>query len=106
MAETLNGKNILIVGGAGFVGSNLARMILQENPGKLTSVGQFPVGGSGVNVPQDPCVWLLSGWITDDRILRGLNNNLDYAFHLACFHGNRSSIHDPVMDHDNTFSPR
>jgi nucleoside-diphosphate-sugar epimerase len=27
--------------------------------------------------------------------------NLCYAFHLACFHGNQSSIADPLADHDN-----
>jgi nucleoside-diphosphate-sugar epimerase len=100
MANSFNGKNILIVGGAGFVGSNLARMILQENPGKLTIVDNF-LSADPVNVPQDPRVRLQSGSITDDQILRGLDNNLDYAFHLACFHGNQSSIHDPIMDHDN-----
>ena len=39
--------------------------------------------------------------ITDDRILRALPEDLDYAFHLACFHGNQSSIADPFADHDN-----
>jgi UDP-glucose 4-epimerase len=100
MANSFNGKNILIVGGAGFVGSNLARMILQENPGKLTIVDNF-LSADPVNVPQDPRVRLHSGSITVDQILRDLDNNLDYAFHLACFHGNQSSIHDPIMDHDN-----
>ena len=28
-------------------------------------------------------------------------DDLDYAFHLACFHGNQSSIEDPFADHDN-----
>ena len=41
------------------------------------------------------------GSITDDRILQNLPNDLDYAFHLACFHGNQSSIADPLADHDN-----
>jgi nucleoside-diphosphate-sugar epimerase len=27
--------------------------------------------------------------------------NLDYAFHLACYHGNQSSIADPLADHEN-----
>jgi nucleoside-diphosphate-sugar epimerase len=52
-------------------------------------------------VPDDPAVRLVSGPITDDRILRGLDGDLDYAYHLACYHGNQSSIHDPIADHDN-----
>ena len=30
-----------------------------------------------------------------------LPDDLDVAFHLACFHGNQSSIVDPLADHDN-----
>jgi nucleoside-diphosphate-sugar epimerase len=41
------------------------------------------------------------GSITDDRILQNLPNDLDYAFHLACYHGNQSSIANPLADHDN-----
>ena len=41
------------------------------------------------------------GSITDDRILPALPDDLDYAFHLACYHGNQSSIADPIADHDN-----
>jgi nucleoside-diphosphate-sugar epimerase len=54
-----------------------------------------------VNVPDDPAVRLVVGSIADDGILASLPGDLDYAFHLACYHGNQSSIHDPLADHDN-----
>ena len=44
---------------------------------------------------------LLLGSITDDAILAALTADLDYVFHLACYHGNQSSIRDPLADHDN-----
>ncbi len=94
------GQSILVVGGAGFVGSNLVRAILREKPRKLTIVDNF-MSADAVNVPDDPIVKLVSGSITDDGILAGLDGDLDYAFHLACYHGNQSSIHDPLADHDN-----
>jgi nucleoside-diphosphate-sugar epimerase len=100
MTESFAGKNVLVVGGAGFVGSNLVKQILREKPRKLTIVDNF-LSADAVNVPDDPAVHLVSGPITSDRILRDLDDNLDYAYHLACFHGNQSSIHDPLMDHDN-----
>jgi UDP-glucose 4-epimerase len=100
MAEAFSGHKILIVGGAGFVGSNLARMILQENPNKLVIVDNF-LSADPINVPLDPRIQLVTGSITDDHILQSLDCDLDYAFHLACFHGNQSSIHNPIMDHDN-----
>lgn len=100
MAESFEGKNVLVVGGAGFVGSNLVRLILKERPRKLTIVDNF-LSADPVNVPDDPAVKLVSGPITNERILRGLDEDLDYAYHLACYHGNQSSIHDPLADHEN-----
>ncbi len=100
MIETFADKNVLVVGGAGFVGSNLVGQILRERPRKLTIVDNF-LSADPVNVPDDPAVRLVSGSITSERVLRELDDDLDYAYHLACFHGNQSSIHDPLMDHDN-----
>jgi nucleoside-diphosphate-sugar epimerase len=91
---------VLVTGGAGFVGSNLVRFILKERPRKLTIVDNF-LSADPVNVPDDPAVILVSGPITSDRILRELDDDLDYAYHLACYHGNQSSIHDPLADHEN-----
>lgn len=100
MTASFTDKNVLVVGGAGFVGSNLVRQVLREKPRKLTIVDNF-LSADPVNVPDDPAVRLVSGPITSERILRELDDDLDYAYHLACFHGNQSSIHDPLMDHEN-----
>lgn len=94
------GANVLVVGGAGFVGSNLVKQILIDRPRKLTIVDNF-LSADPINVPADPVVHLVSGSITSERILRELDNDLDYVYHLACFHGNQSSIHDPLVDHEN-----
>lgn len=100
MSESFEGRNVLIVGGAGFVGSNLARFVLKHEPRRLTIVDNF-LSADPVNVPDHPAVRLVAGSITNERILRGLDEDLDYAFHLACYHGNQSSIHDPLADHEN-----
>lgn len=100
MTADFAGRNILVVGGAGFVGSNLVRAILAREPRRLTVVDNF-LSADPVNVPDHPAVRLVSGPITSDRILRDLDDDLDYAYHLACFHGNQSSIHDPLADHEN-----
>ena len=41
------------------------------------------------------------GSITDDAVLYALPDDLDYVFHLACYHGNQSSIANPLADHEN-----
>ena len=95
-----SGCKVLVVGGAGFVGSNLVHQILQQDVKQVVVVDNL-LSSDVSNIPADPRVEFVFGSITDDRILHNLPEDLDYAFHLACFHGNQSSIADPFADHDN-----
>lgn len=95
-----NGSKALVAGGAGFVGSNLVHQILEQNPKEIIVVDNL-LSSDVSNIPADPRVRFVFGSITDDRILAALPEDLDYAFHLACYHGNQSSIADPFADHDN-----
>lgn len=95
-----SGARVLVVGGAGFVGSNLVHQILQHDVREIIVVDNL-LSSDVTNIPADPRVRFVFGAITDDRILAALPDDLDYAFHLACFHGNQSSIEDPFADHDN-----
>jgi UDP-glucose 4-epimerase len=97
----INNAKILIVGGAGFVGSNLAHHLLDNyNPKKLWIVDNL-LSSDICNVPDDPRVSFLYGSIAEDKLLHALPEDLDIVFHLACYHGNQSSIADPLADHDN-----
>lgn len=100
VTASFSGMNALVVGGAGFVGSNLVRAILAEGPRRLTVVDNF-LSSDPVNVPGHPALRLVSGSTTNERILREIDDDLDDAFHLACYHGNQSSIFDPLADNDN-----
>ena len=102
MIETRDfaGSSVLVVGGAGFVGSNLCRDILKQEPHRLVIVDNL-LSADIVNVPEHPAVEFIFGSITNDRILEALPRDLDFVFHLACYHGNQSSIHDPLADHEN-----
>ncbi len=97
---SLENASILVVGGAGFVGSNLVLELLKRKPRQITIVDNL-LSSDLSNVPDHPAVKFVFGPITDDRILRHLPDDLDVAFHLACYHGNQSSIHDPLADHEN-----
>ena len=98
---SIQGKKVLIVGGAGFVGSNLCHHILAtQNPKQLIIVDNL-LSSDISNVPIDERVQFIFGSIADERILKQLPRDLQIVFHLACYHGNQSSIADPIADHDN-----
>lgn len=94
------GESALVVGGAGFVGSNLVLQLLQNGIGSVTIVDNF-MSSEPANSPVDSRVKFIFGSIADERVLAQLPNDLDYAWHLACYHGNQASISDPFADHDN-----
>lgn len=98
--STFDGGSILVVGGAGFIGGNLVRRLLQDNLRRLLIVDNLLSADIG-NVPNHPAIEFVLGSIADDRVLDQLPADLDFVFHLACYHGNQSSIHDPLADHQN-----
>ena len=98
--QTFKNARILVVGGAGFVGSNLVLKLLEEEPSEVLVVDNL-LSSEACNVPEAPNVRHVCGSITDDAVLRSLPDDLDFAFHLACYHGNQSSIADPLADHEN-----
>ncbi len=100
MNSNFSKAKILIVGGAGFVGSNLAHMLVREGPEKLVIVDNL-LSSDVVNLPEHEAVEFIFGSITSEQVLRQLPDDLDYVWHLSCYHGNQSSIHDPLADHEN-----
>ena len=68
-------RRIVVVGGAGFVGSNLVRALLHSGVGEITVVGN-PLSAERESVPDDARVSLVEGSITDDAVLAELPNDL------------------------------
>ncbi len=91
---------VLVVGGAGFVGSNLVQHLLDCGVERIRVVDNL-LSADRSNIPSDDRVEFVEGSIADDRVLSGIRDEWDYAFHLATYHGNQSSIQDPLADHEN-----
>jgi UDP-glucose 4-epimerase len=90
----------LVVGGAGFVGSNLVLRLLDRGTSRVVVVDNL-LSAERSNVPDDARVEFVEGSIADEAVLAALGDEFDLAFHLATYHGNQSSIANPLEDHEN-----
>ena len=97
---TIENSRALVVGGAGFVGSNLVLALLEQGASEVIVLDNL-LSSEASNIPLDSRVTFIHGSIADQRILNRLPDALDFVWHLACYHGNQSSIADPIADHDN-----
>jgi UDP-glucose 4-epimerase len=86
----------LVVGGAGFIGSALVRVLAAERP---TRVLDDLSTGKRENLAGVPGVDLQIGSILDEDAVSRALGDVDVVFHLACL-GVRHSIGHPVENHD------
>lgn len=96
----MTGGRLLVVGGAGFVGANLVRLLLADGAEHVLVVDNL-LSSERENLPVDPRVELCEASIADDDVLAALEDEFDVVYHLATYHGNQSSIANPLEDHEN-----
>lgn len=91
-------KNILVTGGAGAIGFNLVRAVLDLNPEKVIIIDDLS-SGHIKNIPKDKRIIFVKGDIADDIILKkAFKQKIDLVFHLAAHFANQNSIEHPIKD--------
>src|SRR5215212_1566740 len=93
------GSSVLVTGGAGFVGGNLVQWLLEGDVAAVHVVDNL-LSGERTNVPDDHRVLFTEDSIAADHVVQNLRDDYDFVFHLSTYHGNQSSIHDPLADHE------
>ncbi|WP_298609335.1 NAD-dependent epimerase/dehydratase family protein [uncultured Thiothrix sp.] len=89
-------KNLLITGGAGFIGSNLVK-ILNSSKYKLRIYDNFSKGQRHY-LPHD--IDIIEGDIRDRLALKKALNNIDAIIHLAAYGSVVDSVEDPSENFD------
>ena len=100
MKRNIHGSSALVVGGAGFVGSNTCRRLLAEGATRVVVIDNL-LSAERWNLPEDVRMEFIEGSVADDAVLASVADEFDLVFHLATFHGNQNSIARPLDDHQN-----
>lgn len=86
----------LVTGGAGFIGSNLARLLLDHGHA-VTILDNFSSGYRD-NLAALPSVRLVEGDVRDPAAIDAAMAGAEVVFHLAASVGNTRSIEHPILD--------
>jgi UDP-glucose 4-epimerase len=94
----MEGKNVIITGGAGFIGSNLVKRLIEKN--HVIVIDDLSTGH--IKNIQNPItsekIEFVKGSITDLELLQNTFKNIDYVFHEAAIPSVPRSIKDPFKN--------
>ncbi len=86
-------KRILVTGGAGFIGSNLAETLAEEN--EVTVLDDLSTGSSG-NLSPSAVEEFVEGSVTDAELVEDVAADKDVIVHFAAVMGVRRTLERPL----------
>ena len=89
-------RQVLVTGGAGFIGSNVARLVQKTTGARVIVLDNLSSGFRG-NLEGLP-VEFVEGDVCDAAAVRSAMAGCDTVFHLAASVGNTRSIEHPIRD--------
>ncbi|SJM54692.1 UDP-glucose 4-epimerase [Actinomycetales bacterium JB111] len=98
---TLDGADVVVTGGAGFIGSHLVDALLRDRATRSVTVVDNLVNGRRENLALDagdPRLRLVVGDVRDRTTMDSVLDGADVVLHLACL-GVRHSLHAPEENH-------
>lgn len=92
----MKNKNILVTGGAGFIGSNLVKYLIEEG-NSVTVLDNF-MSGYRSNLKPFPSIQIIKGDVRNKNTVEIAMKGVEIVFHLAASVGNKRSIDNPIVD--------
>ena len=97
-SEAFRRKSILVTGGAGAIGSNLAQALTEFDVNRIFVLDNLSSSYEW-NVPRNPKIQFLKGDILDEKDLaQAFQGSPEIVYHLAAHFANQSSVDSPELD--------
>jgi UDP-glucose 4-epimerase len=98
LSEVFKGKNVLVTGGAGAIGSNLVRKLTELETKRITIIDNLSSSYEW-NIPKGPKIRFIEGDILDDEKLKwAFKDKPHIVYHLAAHFANQNSVDNPETD--------
>ena len=98
IAESFNGRTVLITGGAGAIGGNLVKSLAEYEIKKIIILDNLSSSYEW-NIPKGPKIQFIQGDILDEEKLKwAFKSRPEIVYHLAAHFANQNSVDNPETD--------